>query len=177
MHYSTFLKSMNGSSIRSYGHLIQMDESGTVYVDNQATDYKSLEEARKHIIQENISLKLEEEVSKDLYEELSDTRIASIIKEYHDVKVTDTLIENYIKLASSSIFSVDPVVYDIRKLNRLDTIVEGKLHYVLDDSSVVAIDMRTQKHLNNVLESHIDIIEFMRESKENFLYVLEQFGE
>ena len=168
---------MNGSSIRSYGHLIQMDESGTVYVDNQATDYKSLEEARKHIIQENISLKLEEEVSKDLYEELSDTRIASIIKEYHDVKVTDTLIETYIKLASSSIFSVDPVVYDIRKMNRLDNIVEGKLHYVLEDESVIAIDKTSQENLNKLLDGQTEIIEYMRESKENFLHVLESLGE
>jgi hypothetical protein len=168
---------MNGSSIRSYGHLIQVDESGTVYVDKQATSYKSLEEARKSIIQENISLKLEEEVSKQLYEELSDTRIASIIKEYHDVKVTDTLIENYIKLASSSIFSVDPVVQDIRSLNTLDTIIEGKLHYVLNDDSVVAIDKRSQKNLNILLVGQTEIIDHMRESKENFLHVLEQLGE
>lgn len=177
MHYSTFSKSLNGNSIRSYGHLIQVDESGTVYVDRHATDYKSLEEARQHIIQENISLKLEEEVSKDLYEELSDTRIASIIKEYHDVKVTDTLIETYIKLASSSIFSVDPVVYDIRKMNRLDNIVEGKLHYVLEDESVIAIDKTSQENLNKLLDGQTEIIEYMRESKENFLHVLESLGE
>jgi 23S rRNA-/tRNA-specific pseudouridylate synthase len=177
MHYSTFSKSLNGNSIRSYGHLIQVDESGAVYVDRHATDYKSLEEARQHIIQENISLKLEEEVSKDLYEELSDTRIASIIKEYHDVKVTDTLIETYIKLASSRIFSVDPVVHSIRELNRLDNIVEGKLHYVLEDESVIAIDKTSQENLNKLLDGQTEIIEYMRESKENFLHVLESLGE
>lgn len=177
MHYTQFFKSLHGNAIRSYGHLIQMDENGIVYVDKAVTEFKSLEEARKSIIQENISLKLEEEVSKQLYEELSDTKVASIIKEYHDVKVTDTLIETYIKLASSNIFSVDPVVHSIRKLNRLDTIVEGKLHYVLEDDSVVAIDKRSQENLNILLAGQTEIIEYMRESKENFLHVLELLGE
>ena len=103
--------------------------------------------------------------------------IASIIKEYHEIKVTDTLIESYIELASSKIFTIDPVVQDIRKLNKLDVVVENKLHYQLNDGSVVAINEATQSLLTNLLQDQKEIIEYMRESKDNFLHVLERIEE
>jgi hypothetical protein len=181
MYYHTLTKSLKKSnvveSIRSYLHLIEKTIENKILVDGKETEYKSLEEARYSIKQEYISQKLEEQVSKESYEELSDEKVASIIKEYHDVKVTYTLIETYIKLASSNMFSVDPVVQDIRALNKLDRIVEGKLHYVLADDSIVAINLQTQSRLNNLLSNQTDIIEYMRESKENFIHVLEQIEE
>jgi hypothetical protein len=74
-------------------------------------------------------------------------------------------------------FSVDPVVHEIRKLNKLERLVENKQNYVLEDESIVAIDVRTQEHLNNLLQNQTEIIEYMRESKENFFHVLEQIEE
>ena len=120
---------------------------------------------------------LVEEVTKEIYEEIPNNKIAEIIKEYHDVKVTDTLIETYIELASSNIFSVDPVICELRKYNKLDRLVEGKLNYTLNDGNVIAINESTQDYLNNLLCNQNEIIEYMRESKENFLYVLERIGE
>lgn len=120
---------------------------------------------------------LEEQASKELYEELSDKTIANIIKEHHDIKVTDTLVESYKELASSRSFSVDPVVQGIRSLNKLDRLIENKLHYVLNDESVVAISVRTQERLNNLLQNQTEIIEYMRESKENFMHVLRKIEE
>jgi hypothetical protein len=118
-----------------------------------------------------------EEVTKEIYEEIPNTKVAEIIKEYHDVKVTDTLIESYVELASSNIFSVDPVICELRKINKLDNLVEGKLNYTLNDGSVIAINEATQEYLNKLLQNQNEIIEYMRESKENFLNVLEQVGE
>lgn len=181
MKYHQFTKSIKKAnvveSIRCYLQLIEKTEDGLVLVNGNQTEFKSLEEARRHIKEEHIAKQLEQEVSKDLYENLSDNTVAHIIKEYHDVKVTDTLIENYISLASSKIFTVDPVVQEIRKLNKLDSLVENKLHYVLNDDSIVAISERTQAFLNNLLQDQTDIIEYMRESKENFFHVLEQIEE
>jgi hypothetical protein len=181
MRYYELTKSLKRSdvveSIRSYSHLIEKTSEDKILINGVETKYKSLEEAKDFIKQEYISQKLEEQVSKESYDELSDEKVASIIKEYHDVKVTDTLIETYIKLASSNIFSVDPVVQDIRSLNKLDRIVEGKIHYVLADESIVAINPQTQDHLNKLLGNQTEIIEYMRESKENFLHVLEQLEE
>ena len=164
-------------SIRSHLHLIERTSDDTILIDGKETEFNSLEEARQHIKNEYTSHKLEEQVSKELYEELSDQTVANIIKECHNIKVTDTLIENYIQLASSNMFSIDPVVQKIRSLNKLDRIVEGKLHYVLADDSIVTINEQTQERLNMLLQNQTDIIEYMREGKENFLHVLEQIGE
>jgi len=69
------------------------------------------------------------------------------------------------------------VVYDIRKLNKLDVVVENKIHYDLDDGTTVAISKSTQETLNKLLQTHTDVVEYMRESKENFLRVIEQIKE
>ena len=125
--------------------------------------------------EQNVSLV--EEVTKEIYEEIPDNKIAEIIKEYHNIKVTDTLIETYIELASSNIFSVDPVICELRKINKLDRLVEGKLNYTLNDGSVIAIDELTQDYLNKLLQNQNEIIEYMKESKANFLHVLKRIGE
>jgi len=117
---------------------------------------------------------LKEEVVKETYEEIPDTKVAEIIKEYHDVKVTDTLIETYLELASSNIFSVDPVICELRKYNKLDRLIEGKVHYILQDESIVAISEATQERLNKLLQGKTEIIEYMREGKTNFLHALEK---
>jgi uncharacterized protein (DUF362 family) len=127
--------------------------------------------------QEEFNASLVEEVTKEIYEEIPNNKIVDIIKEHHDVKVTDTLIETYIELASSNIFSVDPVICELRKINKLDTLVEGKLNYTLDDGSVIAINEATQEYLNKLLQNQNEVIEYMRESKKNFLSVLKQIGE
>lgn len=180
MYFGQFTKALNKSlgvdlveSIHSYGHLIQRTADDKILIDNNETEFETLEEARLHIVEKNYSDNLEEEITKELYEDITAARIANIIKEHHDIKVTDTLIESYIDLASSKIFTIDPVVQEIRALNKLDKIVEGKLHYELNDGSVVAINEQTQEVLNNLLHNQKEIIEYMRESKENFLHVLE----
>jgi hypothetical protein len=118
-----------------------------------------------------------EEVVKEAYEEIPSSKVAEIIKEHHDVRVTDTLIESYVELAASNIFSVDPVICELRKYNKIDRLVENKIHYVLSDKTIVAISEQTQERLNNLLQNQKDIIEYMRESKDNFLYVLDKLEE
>ena len=163
--------------LHSNGHLIEMTASGKVLIDKEETEFKGVEEARQHIKTQLYTKQIEEQIKTELYEDIEDNKIAKIIKEHHDVKVTDTLIESYIELASSKLFTVDPVVQDIRELNKLDKLVEGKIDYKLNDGSVVAIDEYTQLRLNNLLNNQQEIIEHMRESKDNFLAVLKQIGE
>jgi hypothetical protein len=181
MNYNQFTKSLKGSdvveSVRSYMHLIEKTSEDKVLIDGEETEFVTIEEARQYIKEKHISEKLEQEISNELYEEISENTVANIIKEHHDVKVTDTLIENYIQLASSRMFSTDPVVQEIRKLNKLDTLVEGKLHYVLDDDNIIAISETTQERLNNLLQNQTEVVQYMRESKENFMHVLELIEE
>lgn len=181
MYYGKFIKSIQGTdvveNVSSFGHTIRKFSDGSVFIDNIHTDYECVEEARSYLKNKAYSEKLERQIQDELYEELSYNKIATIIRENYNVKVTDTLIESYLELASSKLFTLDPVVYEIRKLNKLDVVVEGKIHYELSDGSVVAIDNDTQDILNNLLQQHNDVVEYMRECKENFLYVIGKIKE
>ena len=181
MYYGEFTKKLRASdvqeNVRCFGHLIEAKANGSITIDGETSQHKSLDEARKYIKSKIFSEKLEAQISNDIYEEISENRIAQIIKEHHSVKVTDTLIESYIDLASSKIFTIDPVVFDIRRLNKLDVVVENKIHYELNDGTVVAIDIATQDDLNNLLQNQTEIVDFMRESKDNFIKVVEQIKE
>lgn len=177
MYFNQFKSKLNGSEIKShmysYGHLIEQTED-SILIDGVQTEFESLEEARNYIKQEQISSELEEEIAKELYEELSNNKIAGVIKEHHDIKITDTIIESYKDLASSKVFTLDPVVEEIRSMNKLDKLIEGKLDFQLDDGSIIAINETTYHQINNILSEHNDVIAYMRESKENFISVVEQ---
>ena len=153
-----------------HGYNIILSEDGKVFVDNKETELSSIEEAREYINQ----IILEEELTQELYEEIPQIKIAELIKEHHDIKVTDTLIEQYVELASSKLFSSDPVIQEIRKMNSVDNLVEGKIDYKLDDGSIVAIDEQTNQEINNLLAEHSDIVEYMRQSKDNFMNVIRE---
>ena len=176
MFFSQFSKSVYGGESRLvYGHRITVSEDA-VYIDGDKTDFTSLEEARQHIIENNTAKHLEEVITQESYEDISDNTIATLIKETHNIKVTDTIIDTYKDLASSNSFTIDPVVQELRKMNKLDRLVEGKIHYILEDNSTVAIDKRTQKNLNNLLEGHDEVISYMKQSKDNFLHALTLLG-
>ena len=179
MHYNGFLKSIRGNTaqVRSYGHIIEQTSNGKVTIDGEKTSFKDLEEARQYIKTQQHTKAIEEQVKTELYEDIPDNKIANIIKEHHDIKVTDTLIESYIELASSKLFTVDPVVLEIRNLNKLDKLIEGKIDYKLKDGTIIAINESTQYKLIELFKDEQEIIEHMRESKENFIDVLKQIGE
>ena len=181
MYFSQFSRKLSGEKIteqlRCYDHLIEKDESGVVYIDKEKTEFTELEEARNYIKTQTDSKYLEEQVKTEIYEELSENKIVDIIKKYHDVKVTDTLIESYIDLASSKLFTLDPAVEDIRKLNKLDQLVEGKIDYKLEDDSTIAISHKTNDMLKQLFQDHSDVVEHMRQTKDNFIQVIKQIGE
>jgi hypothetical protein len=177
MFYSEFSKKLNeekgvNRTLRCYGHLIEADEYGLIYVDGDETLFETLEEARQSILRDIEAKKLAEEVAKDTYEEITENTIASIIRSYSDEKITDTLIENYINLASSNVFTVDPIVCELRSLNKIDQLIEGKMHFVLDDGSKVALEESTIGNINRLLEGQEEIIAYMKESSENFIHVV-----
>jgi len=179
MYYGGFLKALNGTTARvhSYGHIIEQTSNGKILIDGEKTSFTDLEEARQYVKAKQYNKTIEEQVKTELYEDIPDNKIANIIKEHHDIKVTDTLIESYIELASSKLFTVDPVVLEIRNLNKLDKLIEGKIDYKLTDGTIIAINESTQDKLTELFKEEQEIIEHMRESKENFIDVLKQIGE
>ena len=137
---------------------------------------KALSESMQEFFRDIGISKLEEELTKELYEDIPTTKIATLIKENHNVKVTDKLIESYIELASSKLFTADPVVQGIRTMNSFDNLVEGKIDYVLNDGCIVAIDEDTNSAINNLLVNKSDIVHYMRESKENFMHIVKEIS-
>lgn len=163
---------------KCYGSTVTESVDGRVFVDGSATDYGSLEEAKAHIRQQHTQKTIYEQIQQELYEEMSDTRIAAIIKQYHDdIRITDKLIESYVELASSNLFSVDPVAQDIRSLIVLDPVATGYVSFKLEDGTSIAITEATQHRLNNMFGQHVDVVNYMRESRNNFLDVLNQVEE
>lgn len=159
------------------GHLIEMTVKQVVLIDKEKTSFANLEEARQYIRQKYYTKNIEEQIKTEIYEDISENKIANIIKEHHDIKITDTLIESYIDFASSKQFTVDPAVQDIRNLNKLDKLIEGKIDYKLEDGTIIAINEDTQERLRALFSNQQEIIEHMRQSKDNFISVLKQIGE
>jgi len=141
-----------------------------VFIDDEmVSEAQSLEEARQYArsylkhkdIIENIDLNIPEE------------KIVTLINKYHNVdKITSTIIESYIDLASSDIFSIDPVILELKE-NK----IAGKYVYKLEDDSTVAISEDTQKMLSKLLEDKYQIIEYMRKSKDNFMHAIRELKE
>lgn len=158
-----------------YGNVIHETVDSKVFINRHLTEFSSLEEAREYIKQQTIREQLEQEIHEEQYAQISTEKIASIIQQYNgNIKITDTLIESYVDLASSKTFTIDKVTQSIRQLNKLDCVVEGRLDYVLDDGTTVVITEDTQRKINNIFENHDDVIAYMKSSKENFLTVLNQ---
>ena len=183
MYFNEFQKQMSkaatGHEIVSQafvcGQLVQETVDHMILVDRKESNFFSLEEARDFIKHQKMRDELQLQIQQEQYTTISDSKIADIIKEYHsNVKVTDTLIESYVELASSKLFTTDPVALDIRNLNKFDRLIESHVDFKLNDGSTIVISEGVQLHINNTFAEHLDVIEHMRESKENFLNVLNQ---
>lgn len=178
MHFSKFINKIEQTLLEAeicnknvcFNHTIYETKDG-IFIDYNKTEFKSLEEAKEHLKQQNLNKNIQLQIQNELYENITPNKIVDIIQHHHNIRITDTLIESYIDLASSKTFSVDPVIHDLRKYNSL---IKEHLDYKLDDGTVVVISENTQQLLNNIFDNHPDIIEYMRENKENFLNVVNQ---
>ena len=81
------------------------------------------------------------------------------------------IVESYLDLASSNLFTIDPVLLEIKQRS---SSLSGKIEHKLSDGSVVAINEETQNLLNTLLEDKYQIVEYMRESKQNFMRIIKE---
>jgi uncharacterized membrane protein YgaE (UPF0421/DUF939 family) len=102
-------------------------------------------------------------------------KVVMLIKKHHNIdKITNNLVESYMELFSSNMFSIDPVITEIKQ-NSIE--LSGKLQYVLEDGTMIAINEHTQKRLFALLEDKYQIVEYMRKSKSNFMHVVKELKE
>lgn len=135
-------------------------------------DSSSLEEAKSYAYS-YITNKLVIEDNPPL---LPEEKIVGLIKKHYQLdKITDTLVESYSELINSNAFTVDPVVTELKEQSPINIV--GKLEYILDDGSIVAISEHTQLKLNTLLKNKYEIVDYMQECKSNFMHVIRQLEE
>jgi hypothetical protein len=133
-------------------------------------EFGSLEEA-KIFIKDYISNSAYVESIEDTL--IPEEKIAAFIHKHHNVtKVTNSLIESYVELASSNLFSIDPVIFEMKQIEA--NTLPNKIEWMLEDNSYVAVDSDTQTKLNKLLENKIEVVEFMRQSQTNFLSIIRE---
>ena len=155
------------------GKHVIIDSDFKINIDEKvlSSNYASLEEAQIYS-----KIYIDSNMVKHVDIQIPEEKIAGLIKKYHDIdKITHSLVESYIELASSNIFSIDPVITEIKE--KVYSKFAGKLEYKLNDNTIIAIDEHTQSFLNTVLKDKYEIVEYMRESKKNFMHVIKELGE
>jgi hypothetical protein len=163
------------TQVSCYGHTISEGDGGVVLIDRQPTLFHSIDEAKRYIVETRVQQSVLNELHEEIYQDIPDNKIASIIRKYHsDVKITDTLIESYVQLTTSKVFNVDPVSLEIKKTNNLDTLIEGRFDFKLNDGTSIVITEELYNRINNIFGQHEDVIKYMRESAENFLSVVDR---
>jgi hypothetical protein len=174
MYYSQFSKFIKSSeldiqeSVQFYTHIIQKTNDGNILIDNELTEFSTISEAKQYLNNTDLMHDIIIESKSEIYN--NKHKIVNVIKETHDIKVTNDIVESYINLALNKEFTNDPVVYKLREMNTFDNVVNGKIHYILEDESVIAITPSTQEIINSKLKQNV--IEFMKENSNNFLKIL-----
>lgn len=116
-------------------------------------------------------------IKEDIFRDTPKHLIADVIaKNYPNARITDKLIESYIDLSLTRAFTLDETINDIRAMNPYSNDINGKLSFVLNDSSIVAIDESTFVKIKESINNS-DITQFMCKSKQNFMDVIDILGE
>lgn len=119
----------------------------------------------------NLSTSLVESIIAEEYDKIPQRSLAAVVSKYIDGKTTNTIIESYLNEAKKKEFTFDEVVLEIRTLNKLDSVVENKLNFTLRDGSVIVLNKTMMSEMKKHLNGNDKAIEFMNESKENFMKI------
>lgn len=159
MKYSQFVKRQQdllyecpiSKEARIEGNHVAILENGNVFMNRQQTGFSSLDEAIRFIKTETYK----EKAWVEAFNKLPANTLASIIREHNKDKITNSLIESYLDVAFNKTFTVDPIVIKIRELVELNAI-DGKIDFVLEDGSTVAIGKPLLEKLSLENDKYID---------------------
>jgi len=119
--------------------------------------------------------RINEEINIDNYYYIIEKLLPNLIKKHNNQTIiTESVIKDYSNKALNKSFTGDNVVFEMRKLNRLDNILPNKIDYILEDGSKVVISYKTQEIINSVLGEHLDIIKHMNKNNRNFTQTIKQ---
>lgn len=157
-----------------YGYDIVITESNKIFVDSKLSNYTNINELYNYIDGKQFS-NINKEIKQDNYQVMYEHFLPNIIlKNNNKTKITEHLLESYIRQATSKIFNADNVLFEIRKLNKLDKIYNNKIDYILEDGTNVVINYDTQELIIKLFSKYNDVIEYMQENKDNFIKTINQ---
>jgi flagellar basal body rod protein FlgF len=167
--YNRFKDKINSSNLKEFsfrGFEVSIDEALSVKVNNDlilenAVSYVDAVEYAKSYIGNLQYIGENTIVIKD--------KLAQLIEKHHNTKVTNTLLEAYEELISSNLFTLDPVILEMK--SHVASIT-NKLQFTLSDGSIVAIDESTKDELNSLNVDKYKLVEHMNESKDNFMEII-----
>ena len=156
------------------GHTIAESASG-VFVDNKPTSFGSIDEAKKSLQLQRRQDRLFKEMWVGQYAKAGTHWVAGIIKKHHhDARLTDSLIEKYTNIAAAKEFTPDPAVVEMRVSGDVGQPFCGKVDFTLEDGSKVMVSEELLNTINNVLGRSEAVIDYMKSSQHNFMYVVKQ---
>lgn len=125
----------------------------------------SLEEAREYAYN---YIKLSNHI--DTKTLIPEHKLVESIQSNHGlIRITDKLLESYTELLSSNEYTTDPVISELKTQNSF-----GKYEFTLNDGSKIAISEDTHKKLSALLQNKYDIVEYMKESVDNFKRIVRE---
>lgn len=156
-------------SVYYFGHTISLDEANNVYIDGMVYEGNSIDDG-KLLVDNKI---IENQVSNQLQSYDTNVIVEAVInaaKQHNNIRLTNTIVSNYIEILESKQFTIDPVVLSVKQ----QSLVEGRYDYILDDGNTVVISEQLQDTINNIFQDYPDVINYMRSSVDNFLNVIDQ---
>lgn len=131
------------------------------------------EDFKKKIYENNSACeKAEESISHSSVKFVSESRLIQSIEKNHSIKITNSLVESYTNILNEDTFVVDPVVLEVKDYDNL-----GKFSFKLKDGASVSLSEDTYVELCKLLSNKYEVVEFMRESVDNFKQVLKKIRE
>lgn len=173
MNYLQFQKNLNSTMFdiaikKQYqiGTHIVKETEDKFLLDFQ--EFNTIQETLEYINNKKFS-----NVLLDSIEPISNKTLYSLLKEhYPQNKITNNTINSLRNLIENKTFSFNTILESIRNHPNFS----DKIYFILEDQSKVCINKNTYQKLNEIFKDQIEIEQYMKESKENFIRVIKQLG-
>lgn len=158
-----------------YGKVAHFTEENVLVLDGKIVgEFKGLKEAKEYCE----SLRISEELKESIVVEepiITESQIALVLKEDGEIKPSQSVVAFFNDLIETKKFIPCNALITLREKRR-NIEIPGKIDYVLEDGSKIALDFETNFRLNSLIDSKdsADLIRFMTSNHKNFMYVVEQ---
>lgn len=161
-----------------YGKVAHFNTNNELILEGKFVGkFKSIKEAKEYCVSLRMSDELKEEVQlQPTY--LTEAQIALALKEDGEIKPSETMVSSFKTIIETKQFVPVNVLIQLRERTR-NIELPGKMDYILQDGSKVAIDIETNNRLNKLIDvkESANLLNFMTKNSKNFLNVVEQILE